>query len=75
MWTLISTVNFRATGRRVSRVLVGAAVAVGTVTQVAMAVLPNPALAVPGSDTPNAIEPAAADVTPARFTVVPESSV
>ena len=75
MWTLISTVNFRATRRRVSRVLVGAVVVVGTITQVAVAIMPNPAFAVPGSDASLAVDPAAADVSGAQFAAVLESSV
>ena len=47
MWTLISSINFRATKRRVARPVVTATVVLGTLTQVALALLPQPAVAAP----------------------------
>ena len=43
MWTLISSINLRATRQRLTRFVVAAAVVVGTGTQLAMAFRPDPA--------------------------------
>ena len=47
MWTLISSINFRVTRRRVARPVVTATVVLGTLTQIALALLPQPATAAP----------------------------
>ena len=44
MWTLVSSINFRAARRRAARPFVAATVLLGTCTHVAMALLPQPSL-------------------------------
>jgi hypothetical protein len=45
MWTLITSIDFRAAKRRAAKAVVTATVLVGTGTQVAMALYPAPAAA------------------------------
>ncbi len=47
MWTLITSINFRAAKRRAAKAVVTATVLIGTGTQVAMALYPAPAAASP----------------------------
>ena len=47
MWTLITSIDFRAAKRRAAKAVVTATVVIGTGTQVAMALYPAPAAASP----------------------------
>jgi len=65
MWTLLTSIDFRAARQRMGRTVVGATVVVGSLTHAAMLLYPTPAAACP--------EPAALAATDAPAATVSDA--